>query len=124
MIKRLTVFAGIIIGLANGVVLAETPKTIRLPQFQNSKVTVWETIIYPAKNQQLKMHRHDNDRVLVALTDGFLKVTDDKGQSHTLRLEKDKAYYLPRDEAKILHTDENMTTHPIKVMVIELNEGA
>lgn len=92
----------------------------RVPQFSNQKVTVWKTIVYPGKTQQLTMHHHDHDRVVIALTDGVLKVTNDQHQSHLLTLEKDHAYFLPKDPSDELHSDENVSGKPIKVMVVEL----
>lgn len=96
------------------------PSTKRIPQFTNEKVSVWETIVYSTRDQELKSHRHEHDRVLVALTDGVLKITNNKGQTHELKLKKDQAYYLKRDVDGEFHTDENISGHPIKVMVIEL----
>lgn len=94
--------------------------THRVQQFQNSKVTVWKTIIYPTKQQAISMHRHDRDRVVVALTDGILKVKNDKGKVHYLHLKKDQAYYLKKDVSNELHSDQNVSGHLIRVMVIEL----
>ena len=104
------------------VINASPVATQRVAQFSNNKVSVWKTIIFPSVSQGLKMHRHDHDRVLVALDDGKLKITNDKGKVHYLNLKKDKAYYLSRDIPGELHGDENVTSHPIKVMVIELND--
>ncbi|MCL5272551.1 MAG: hypothetical protein M1486_04485 [Gammaproteobacteria bacterium] len=98
----------------------QNQKTKRIPLFTNEKVRVWETIVYPAQNQKLKMHRHNNDRVLIALTDGQLKITTDRGQTRMLKLEKDNAYYLMRDLPNELHTDENVGFSPFKAIVIEL----
>ncbi|MCD6039989.1 MAG: uncharacterized protein K0S27_1389 [Gammaproteobacteria bacterium] len=106
--------------LINGVSNATPPATTRIAQFSNNKISVWETIIYPSANQKLKMHRHEHDRVVVALTDGVLKITNDKGKVHYLKLQKNKAYYLTKDIPNELHNDENMSSHPIKVLVIEL----
>lgn len=97
-----------------------TMTTQRFAQLSNDRVNVWETVIYPAKSNILKMHRHDYDRVLVALDDGELKITTDKAKVYYLKLAKNKSYYLTKDIPNELHTDENMTNHPIKVMVIEL----
>ena len=66
------------------------------------------------------MHRHEFDRVLVALTSGTLKVTNQEGQSHDLKLQKNHAYYLEKDPPGELHKDVNISQHPITVMVIEL----
>lgn len=95
-------------------------ETKRIPQFSNDRVTAWETIIYPSIGQQLKMHRHDNDRILVAFDAGTLKVTDNKGDTHYLVLSKDKAYFLTKDAVGEQHTDQNISHHPIKVLVIQL----
>lgn len=94
--------------------------TKREVQFTNQQVNVWQTSIYPAGQHILPMHRHDLNRVLVALTDGVLKITNDKGKIHYLHLKKDKAYYLTKDVVGEMHTDENITKHPVKVMIIEL----
>jgi adenosyl cobinamide kinase/adenosyl cobinamide phosphate guanylyltransferase len=103
--------------------LANAETTQRITQFSNDRVNVWETIIYPTKDQQLKMHRHQYDRVLVAFDDGTLKITNDQGKIHYLKLEKGKAYYLSKDLPNELHTDENIGTTPIKVLVTELKDG-
>lgn len=99
---------------------AGSSTTTRIAQFSNDKVSVWETVIYPSANQVLKMHRHEHDRVLVAFSDGLLKITNDKGKVHYLKLEKNKAYYLTKDIPNELHNDQNMLFHPIKVLVVEL----
>lgn len=99
---------------------AEPLVTSRIQQFTNDKVNVWETIVYPSSNQALKMHRHEHNRVLVALNDGVLKISDNQGKTHYLKLEKNKAYYLIKDPSGVLHTDENITSYPIRVLVIEL----
>jgi hypothetical protein len=109
----------ILLALGSGV-QAHTPTTKRDVQFSNQQVAVWRTIIYPASHQVLPMHRHDHNRVLVALTDGVLKITNDKGKVHYLSLKKDHAYYLTKDAPNEVHMDENVAHHPIKVMVIEL----
>ena len=120
MMKKIHYMIAILAALFISVAQASSNTTHRIPQFSNEKVSVWETTIYPHKEQILKMHRHDHDRILVALTAGILKVTNDKGQSHLLKLEKDHAYYLKPDVIGEEHSDENISGHPIKVMVIEL----
>lgn len=103
-------------------VYAKTNGTERIQQFSNDKVKVWETIIYPSTKQKLAMHRHDKDRVLIALTDGVLKITNDKGKVHFLTLKKDNAYFMPKDAPQLMHNDENVSMHPIKVMLVQLND--
>lgn len=94
--------------------------TKRIEQFNNDKVKVWKTLIYPSQNNKLPMHRHEHDRVVVALTDGRLKITNSHGKVHYFNLRKNKAYFLAKDPINELHNDENVTNKVIKVMVIEL----
>ncbi|KTC91018.1 hypothetical protein OQJ18_15470 [Fluoribacter dumoffii] len=101
---------------------AEVKETVRIPQFSNTEVSVWQTVIYPHKEQILKMHRHEHNRVVVALDSGILKVVNNKGKEHFLKLEKDKAYFLTKDMPGELHTDENIGNNPIRVIVMELNK--
>lgn len=103
-------------------VQAQVQATKRVEQFSNTQVNVWKTIIYPSAKKTLAMHRHENNRVLVALTDGLLKITNNHGKVHYLKLEKDKAYYLTKDVPNELHNDENVTDHTIKVIVVELKQ--
>lgn len=97
-------------------------KTERIAQFNNDQVNVWETTIYPGTDNKLSMHRHEYNRVLIALDEGTLKVVNNKNETHLLKLEKNKAYFLKKDEAGEEHIDVNITEHPIRVMVIELRE--
>ncbi len=107
--------------LAMSVALAESlPSTHRVAEFSNDRVNVWKTTILPNQNQQLKMHRHDFDRVVVSLSNGTLKITNNKGQVHLLKLEKNHSYYLPKDPINEFHTDNNISHVPIEIMVIEL----
>src|SRR5690242_7251251 len=82
---------------------AQTPLTQRIPQFDNDQVAVWETIVYPSQQHVLVMHRHDRNRVLVALSNGTLKITNDKNQVHYLKLIKDHAYFLTKDIPGEMH---------------------
>jgi len=108
--------------LLSGINVAYAQSTARTEEFSNANVNVWKTVIYPDKNQALSMHRHDYDRVLVSLSNGLLKITNDKGEVHYLKLKKHQAYYLKKDALHELHKDENIAKHPITVMVIELKE--
>ncbi|STY30626.1 Uncharacterised protein [Legionella wadsworthii] len=101
---------------------AEVNQTTRIPQLSNKQVNVWTTVIYPSQEQVLKMHRHEHNRVIIALDDGILKVRNNNGTEHFLKLKKDQAYYLSKDVPGELHTDENIGKHPIKVIVVELKK--
>lgn len=118
--KRITILLGTWLMVWAASIQAQTTMTKRVAQIENAKVKVWKTIIYPLKNAQLTMHRHDHDRVVVALTNGLLKVTNNKKQVHYLKLVKGKSYYLKKDPLGELHTDENKSAHAVSVIVIEL----
>jgi len=98
---------------------SQTPKTtVRTPQLENDAVRVWKTSIAPG--QPLTMHRHENGRVIVALTDGALRIVKESGDSHTVTWEKGKAYWLAADPPGEKHGDVNEGKEPIEVMVVEL----
>ena len=103
-----------------GISFADAASTKRITEFSNNKANVWKTIIYPTSDQTLKMHRHEYDRVLVALSNGTLKITNSKNETHYMKLKKHKAYYLKKDPSDELHKDENISKHPISVMIVEL----
>lgn len=91
--------------------------TTRVPQLETDEVQVWKTIIFP--KQPLKMHRNDNKRIVIALTDTELKVVNDKGESHLLKWTKGSAHLLEADRQGELHADLNESDHPMEVMVIQ-----
>lgn len=91
-------------------------------QFENRDVSVWKTTIPSGHAEKLVMHHHVHDRVVIALTDGALKVVSDKGNVHYLKLKKDHAYYLSKDSANEEHTDENMGHQAVEVIVVELKK--
>jgi hypothetical protein len=118
MFKKIMLIAGIFSFI--GVNVQAETQTHRVSLLSNDKVNVWQTIVYPNEHQILKLHRHDYPRVLLALTDGILRVKNEKGQTHLLKLKKDKAYYLEKDIPGEMHTDTNISGHPVKVVVVEL----
>lgn len=113
---------GLVLSVFTQMVSATTPATHREPLLDNEQVVVWKTMIFPTGKNALPMHRHERNRVVIALSNGTLKITNDKGRSHYLKIEKDKAYYLAKDAPNELHNDENLTSHPITVIVIELKD--
>jgi mannose-6-phosphate isomerase-like protein (cupin superfamily) len=120
MLKRYPVYCALLFLCFNSSLFAQTAVTKRIEQLDNAKVKVWKTIIYPSKQQTLSMHRHEQDRVVVALTNGTLKIKNDKGKVHYLHLKKGQSYYLTKDTPHELHSDQNVSGHPIEVIVIEL----
>ena len=112
--------------LALGVTTIASPQppktTVRTPQFENESVRVWKTSIAPG--QPLTLHRHENGRVIVALTDGTLRIVMESGDSRTVTWEKGKAYWLAADPPGEKHGDLNEGQEPIEVMVVELKPPA
>jgi quercetin dioxygenase-like cupin family protein len=108
--------------LASGVSSSASPQpptsTVRTPQFENDSVRVWKTTI--ATGQPLTMHRHESGRVIVALTDGTLRIVKESGESRTVIWERGNAYWLPADPPGEKHGDLNEGQDPIEVMVVEL----
>jgi quercetin dioxygenase-like cupin family protein len=93
----------------------------REPQFDNDRVEVWKSTIQP--KQPLTYHRHDNYRVLVALTDGQLNMTDPSGKIlDTYHLVKGKAMWLSPNPPGQTHADVNPGTKPVEVMMIQLKK--
>jgi len=107
-------------GLAN--TQPPRPVTRRTPQFENDSVRVWRSSIAP--HQPLTMHRHENGRVLVALTGGTVRIVKESGESRTVMWESGKAYWLSADPPGERHADLNDGHEPIEVMVVELKPPA
>jgi beta-alanine degradation protein BauB len=108
-----TVFAA---GVAVG---QQASPTRREPQFENSEVQVWKSIISPGK--PLGLHRHDHGRVLVSLNGGTLNVVDGDGKVlDTYKLEAGKAMWLDADKPGTQHADVNPGTTPVEVVVVQL----
>jgi hypothetical protein len=104
--------AGVVVGQQAGA-------SRREPQFQNSEVEVWKSIIMP--NQPLALHRHDHGRALIALKTGNIDVVDANGKTlDTYKWEAGKAYWLDADKAGTLHGDMNRGKEPMEVIVVQL----
>jgi quercetin dioxygenase-like cupin family protein len=95
-------------------------KTQRIPQFENTHVKVWKSIVLP--NQPLPPHRHEHGRVIIALQGGTMKIAEVSGASETQVWETGKAYWLPANAPGTMHTDVNVGEKPIEVMVVETKD--
>ena len=95
-------------------------QTHREDQFQNDDVKVWRTTVLP--NQPLAMHHHDHPRVLVALTDGTMDIVDSNGTHDVHVWKQNHAYWLPAMPPGALHSDVNVGTSPLEVLVVELQK--
>lgn len=108
-------------GIAVGAWQQSTTITRREPQFENSNVRVWKSIIMP--NQPLALHRHDFGRTIVALKGGTLDVVDAQGKTmKQMTWETGKAYWLDVDPPNEQHGDLNRTKEPIEVIVVEMRK--
>jgi beta-alanine degradation protein BauB len=93
--------------------------TRREPQFENSEVQVWKSIIYPGK--PLGLHRHDHGRALISLNGGVLNVVDGDGKIlDTYNLKAGTAMWLGADKPGTQHADVNPGTEPVEVIVVQL----
>ena len=91
----------------------------REPQFENTEVQVWKSIVAP--KQPLALHRHDHGRALISLNGGKLNVVDGTGKvMDTYKLEAGKAMWLEADKAGTQHADVNPGTSPVEVIVVQL----
>ena len=91
----------------------------REPQFENTEVQVWKSIVAP--KQPLALHRHDHGRALISLNGGTLNVVDGTGKvMDVYKLEAGKAMWLEADKAGTQHADVNPGTSPVEVIVVQL----
>src|SRR5688572_31542457 len=91
---------------AAGVAVGQQSTSRREPQFENSEVQVWKSIISPGT--PLGLHRHDHGRALISLNGGVLNVVDEKGKViDVYKLEAGKAMWLDADKAGTQHAGVN-----------------
>ena len=91
----------------------------REPQFENSEVQVWKSIVMP--KQPLSLHRHDHGRALISLNGGTLNVVDGNGKvMDVYKLEAGKAMWLDADKAGTQHADVNPGKTAVEVIVVQL----
>ena len=92
----------------------------RVPQFENSSVTVWKSILPP--KAESAPHRHDHGRTIVALKGGDLTTVPTSGQSVVNHFQAGTAYWMPADPPGEMHRDVNDTAAQIEVIVIEMKD--
>ncbi len=104
---------------AAGVAVGQQSTSRREPQFENSDVQVWKSIISPGT--PLGLHRHDHGRALISLNGGVLNVVDAKGTVlDVYKLEAGKAMWLDADKPGTQHADVNPGKTPVEVIVVQL----
>ena len=120
MMKTFAAVAIVCTVFAAGVLVGEQQATSRRePQFENSEVQVWKSIISPGK--PLGLHRHDHGRALVSLNGGVLNVVDGNGKViDVYKLEAGKAMWLDADKPGTQHADVNPGKTDVEVVVVQL----
>jgi quercetin dioxygenase-like cupin family protein len=105
---------------AAGIAVGQQASTSRRePQFENSEVQVWKSIISPGT--PLGLHRHDHGRALISLNGGTLNVVDAAGKVlDVYKLEAGKAMWLDADKPGTQHADVNPGKTPVEVIVVQL----
>lgn len=105
---------------AAGVAVGQQQATSRRePQFENSEVQVWKSIISPGT--PLGLHRHEHGRALISLNGGVLNVVDEKGNViDVYKLQAGKAMWLDADKPGTQHADVNPGKEPVEVIVVQL----
>jgi hypothetical protein len=116
--------AGLLVAVAGlafsaGMAIAHTvSQTGREPQFANSAVKVWKSLVLP--NNPLPMHRHEHPRIIIALRGGTMNILEESGKSEVHEWHTGKAYWLDANAPGTLHQDINVGDKPIEVMVVDL----
>src|SRR4029453_13745183 len=93
-IKSVGITAVLVTVFAAGIAVGQQAAASRRePQFENSEVQVWKSIVMPS--QPLPLPRHDHGRALISLNGGMLNVVDGNGKvMDTYKLEAGKAMWL------------------------------
>lgn len=118
---KTTIGAMAVIGsvFAAGIAVGQQSTTRREPQFENSEVQVWKSIIYPGK--PLGLHRHEHGRALISLNGGQLNVVAGDGKVlDTYKLRAGTAMWLDADKPGTQHADVNPGKDPVEVIVVQL----
>ena len=118
---RFVILLGTAVLVAGFAVAQTMSKTAREPQFENTEVKVWKSVVLP--NDPLPLHRHEHPRVIIALAGGTMKILENSGQSEIHQWQTGKAYWLPSNPPGTLHQDINVGEKPIEVIVVELQNA-
>ena len=90
----------------------------RIPQFDNTRAVAWRSVI-PAGTEST-LHRHDRQRVIVAIVGGDLKTVTASGETTVSHYVTGNAYLQEPMPAGVMHKDVNDTGRTIDLVVIEL----
>ena len=110
-------------GFVGGLAVAQSAaQSGREPQFENSEVKVWKSVVLP--HAPLPLHRHEHPRVIIALTGGTMDIVEKGGARERHDWKAGHAYWLPSNPPGTLHQDVNVGEKPIEVMVVELEKAS
>jgi quercetin dioxygenase-like cupin family protein len=113
--------AALLAAFAGGFAVAQgVGQSGREPQFDNSEVKVWKSVVMP--HAPLPLHRHEHPRVIIALAGGTMQIVEKSGSRETHDWQTGHAYWLPSNPPGTLHQDVNIGDKPIEVMVVELEK--
>ncbi len=89
-----------------------------------NEMMIWKTVIPSEQKNQpgIAMHRHEYARILLPLTDGVLQRRDADGSVTDYLLEIGKPLLLREDTEEGFHTDENLGSTPIEVIVLQFTQ--
>jgi hypothetical protein len=90
----------------------------RIPQFDNARAVAWRSVIPPGTESSL--HRHDGQRVVVAIVGGDLKTVSASGETTVNHYVTGNAYFQDPMPAGMMHKDVNDTNTTMELVVIEL----
>jgi hypothetical protein len=89
----------------------------RVPQFDNARAVAWRSVI-PAGTEST-LHRHDRQRVIVAIAGGDLKTITASGETTVNHYQTGNAYFQEPMPAGVTHKDVNDTSKTIELIVVE-----
>jgi quercetin dioxygenase-like cupin family protein len=108
---------------AGGFALAQgAAQSGRTPQFENTEVKVWKSVVLP--HHPLPFHRHEHPRVIIALVGGTMDIVQKDGARERHVWQSGHAYWLPSSPPGTMHQDVNAGDKPMVVMVVELETAS
>ena len=84
---------------------------------ENDRVVAWEATW--TKGQSTQMHRHERDRVSVALAATFVRITTSDGVSRSMSLTPGQVLFHPKGVA---HLEEVLSDSPQPMILVDLKE--
>lgn len=96
----------------------EEAVTHHVSQFQNERVKVWKSVIFP--NEPVDFHRHEFGAVIVGLNSGTLNRVYENGETEVFTIDQGCSYWLSPEKEFLMHSDVNVGKRPLEVMIVEM----